>query len=130
MSIRSALFGPASKYNRDIPYTYVARIQAIEGDEDLINEYFADTICGLIDYLKSHEIQPKDVRLLGLYLKQEIALDITYCINEQGDWLSPPRLCHELEEHYLQTMEHVYKGHVEHGACSYDDRNRQGSGPY
>lgn len=130
MSIRNAFLGPRSKYDKSLPYTYVAKIPAIEGDEELYNDYFADTICGLIEYLDEHEIEPGDVRLYGCYLKEEIPLDTAYCLSEDGKWLKPPDICHSLEEHYRESMDLAYKGHVEHGDCSYEDRDRAGSGPY
>jgi hypothetical protein len=130
MSIKSTLFGPKSKYDPSIPYTYVARMQAIEGDDELHNDYFADTICGLIEYLDENDVRPSEVNILGLYLKQEIPLDVQYCLSPDGEWLNPPELCHALEQHYLETMELAYKGHVEDGHCSYEDRDTQGSGPY
>lgn len=130
MSISSTLFGPKSRYDASIPYTYAARMPAIEGDDELHNDYFADTICGLIEYLDENNIDPADVKLYGLYLKEEILLDTKYCLSEDGTWLKPPDLCHSLEAHYRETMERAYKGHVEHGHCSYEDRDTQGSGPY
>jgi hypothetical protein len=34
------------------------------------------------------------------------------------------------EEYYKQTVEEQFKGHVELGECSYEDRDCEGSGPY
>jgi hypothetical protein len=130
MGIIRKFIGPKSKYDKTIPYTYTAKVQIIEGDEDLVHHYFADTICGLIEYLDENNISPKVVKLFGCYLKQEIPLDLKYCISEDGKWLKRPAICHSLEAHYRDTLEEQYKGHVELGECSYGDREREGSGPF
>ncbi|MBE0642680.1 MAG: hypothetical protein IH600_01210 [Bacteroidetes bacterium] len=130
MNLNTSLFGPRSKYDRSLPYTYVARVRIIDGNSDLTNAFFADTICGLIDYLDTNNIEPREVELCGLYLDREIPLDVKYCIDEQGHWLERPDICHSLEQHYKESLDLQYKGHHEHETCSYDDRERQGSGPY
>lgn len=130
MSIAGKLFGPRSKYDRSLPYTYVARVAVIEGDDSLHNDYFADTICGLIEYLDRNDIAPGDVTIYGLYMDRELPLDKQYCLDEKGHWLQRPQICHALEEHYKESLALQFKGHVEDGDCSYDDRVRQGSGPY
>ena len=130
MSLRGKLFGPRSKYDRSLPYTYVARVAAIEGDDELHNDYFSDTICGLIEYLDENDIAPEDVRLFGKYMDHELPLETKYCLDEDGHWLKRPGICHSLEEHYRESLEVQFKGHVEEGACSYEDRDREGGGPY
>lgn len=130
MNIIKKFIGPKSKYDKTIPYTYVAKVQIIEGDESLLHHYFADTICGLIEYLDENNINPDEVELFGCYLKKEIPLDKKYCTSEDGKWLKRPDICHSLETHYKETLEEQYKGHVELGECSYEDRDRKGSGPF
>ena len=130
MGMIRKFLGPKSKYDETIPFTYMARLPAIEGDEDLYNFYFADTICGLIEYLEENEIGPDDVELFGLYRKEEIPISIDICISEEGKWLSRPEICRSLESQFRKTLEERYKGHVEIGSCSYEDRDRKGSGPY
>ncbi|MFA6233427.1 MAG: hypothetical protein WC824_04460 [Bacteroidota bacterium] len=130
MSISSSLFGPASKYDHSLPYTYVARVRVLDGNDDLANAFFADTICGLIDYLDASNAEPGDVELFGLLVDREIQLDVKCCTDERGDWLQRPEICHSLEEHYRETLEQKYKGHSAHEPCSYVDRDRHGSGPY
>ncbi len=130
MNLHSSLFGPRSKYDRSLPYTYVARVRIIDGVDDLTNAFFADTICGLIDYLDANNVEPSDVHLCGLYLDREIPLDVQFCVDGNGRWLERPEICHALEEHYKQTLDIQYKGHRELEPCSYEDRDRQGSGPY
>lgn len=130
MKIINRIIGPRSKYDKSLPYTYIAKVPIIEGDEDMINCYFADTICGLIEYLDENNISPEEVQLFGCYLKKEIPIDRKYCISEDGEWLKRPDICHSLETHYQQTMEEQFKGHVELGECSFEDRDREGSGPH
>jgi hypothetical protein len=130
MGIIKNFIGPSSKYNKSIPYTYIAKVKILDRDDDLVNHYFSDTICGLIEYLNENNILPEDVELTGCYKNKEIAIDKNYCVSEEGKWLEPPQICHSLEEHYKQTMEEQYKGHVELGECAYEDRNREGSGPF
>jgi hypothetical protein len=130
MSIARKILGPESKYDQSIPYTYKARITPIEGDEDIFDDCFSDTICGLIEYLETNAIPPDSVRLFGVYRGEELPLDIRYCLSPDGAWLERPDICHALEQHFLTTLEEQYRGHVEHGACSYEDRDRKGSGPF
>jgi len=130
MGIIRKIIGPKSKYDRSLPYTYMARIPAFEGDNEFYAHYFADTICGLIEYLDDSEIDPADTDIFGLYLKEEIPLDKKYCISDEGKWLKRPDICESLEKHYKNTLERQYKGHVEKSDCSFNDRERTGSGPF
>jgi len=130
MSVIRKFLGPKSKYDKTIPYTYMARVPALEGDQDLYNFYFADTICGLIEYLEQQDLSPKEVEILGLYKGEEVPLAIESCISDEGKWLGRPDICRSLENKYRNTLEEKYKGHVEVGSCSYEDREREGSGPF
>ena len=88
MNIFKKLFGPRSKYDNSLPYTYMAKIMEIEGDEEVTSNYFADTICGLIDYLVQNELKPEQVALFGVYLKKEIPLekvDLIFQILKNGE---------------------------------------------
>jgi len=75
MGIVRKILGPKSKYDKSIPYTYFAKAPIVEGDESLVNYYFSDTICGLIEYLDESNINPEEVELFGCYLKKEIPID-------------------------------------------------------
>jgi hypothetical protein len=132
MGIIKKFIGPKSKYDQSIPYTYIAKVPIIEGDNDesMMNYYFSDTICGLVEYLDKNKIEPEEVELFGCYQQKEIPIDKKYCLSENGTWLKRPDICHSLETHYKNTMEEQFKGHVEHGVCSFEDRDREGSGPY
>lgn len=130
MDVIRKVLGPLSKYDKTLPYTYMARVPIVEGDEEIFSYYFADTICGLVEYLDQKNIAPAEVELFGLYLKQEIPLEKEYCIAPSGKWLKRPDICRSLERHYKETLEERYRGHIEIGECSFEDRDRQGSGPY
>ena len=125
MGIVRKILGPKSKYDKSIPYTYFAKVPIVKGDENLVNHYFSDTICGLVEYLDENSINPEEVELFGCYLKKEIAIDKKYCLSEDGNWLKRPEICNSLETHYKQTMEEQYKGHVALSDCSFDDRERK-----
>jgi hypothetical protein len=130
MDILSKIIGPKSKYNKTIPYTYMAQVTIIPGDKELYNYYYADTICGLIEYLDEKKIEPQECKILGIYLNMEIPLDKKYCTDQYNRWLRKPFICSTLERHFKETLEEIYKGHVKSGSCSFEDRNTQGSGPY
>ena len=132
MSVTSKLFGPKSKYDKTLPYTYMAKIDVLNGksDEPVYDYYFADTICGLVEYLDEHDIYSEEVMISGLYQKQEFVLDKTILTAKNGTWLQRPQLCNALEAHYKKTLDKFYKGHLGEGECFFDDRERQGSGPF
>lgn len=130
MDILHKIIGPKSKYNKTIPYTYMARVEIIPDNKDVYNYYYADTICGLLQYLDDKNITPEQCEIFGVYLKREIPLDIKYCTDENGQWLKKPFICSALEQHFKDTLEEIYKGHVVSGLCAFDDRDTQGSGPY
>jgi len=125
MNIVRKVLGPLSKYNKGLPYTYMAKVTIIEGEDELANYYFADTICGLVEHLDKNLVEPEEVKLFGCYLKKEIPLDSDPLLTEDGKWLQRPELCRKLESHYQKTMDDRYKGHEAHSDCSFDDRNRE-----
>jgi hypothetical protein len=128
VSIIEKVVGPVSKYDKSLPYTYMAKVNAIEGIEEIYSYYFADTICGLIAYLDDHQIIPDDVELFGLYNKKEIPLEKELCLNKEKKWLDRPQICHVLESQYKETLEERYKGHAEKEPCLFEDRDRKGRG--
>ena len=78
------VLGPSSKYDQTLPYTYMAKIIVIEGMQDLDMQCYADTVCGLIDYLDEKGIPARDVELYAVYRTQEIQLDTKYCVDENA----------------------------------------------
>lgn len=130
MGIVETTMGKRSKRDRNLPYTYEAWVDVLEGRgrEPLFDYYFSDTLCGLIDYLDEKGIRPEEVRLNGVYRGQITRLSPDLC-SKDGVWLKRPELCRVLEQHYLCTHDEAYRGHVEKGHCSFEDRSRQGQGP-
>ena len=123
MTLIRKILGPKSKYNKSIPFTYLAKIYSIEDNEDVFDSHFADTICGLIGYLDKNNIDPEYVKLFGIYHKKEIPLDVDLCTSSSGRWLERPKICQSLEAHYKETFKECYKGHVAKEDCLYVDRD-------
>jgi len=125
MSIINSLVGPKSKYDPSIPYTYEARIDPLDGlgDDDTLQYYYSDTLCGLIYYLDDHNIAPEEVQLFAVFEDEEILIDSEPMIREKK-WLKRPQLCRSLENHYQNTQLKQFKGHEMHSDCSYTDRDK------
>jgi hypothetical protein len=119
MRLLDKIFGPKSKYEEDIPYTYEARIKIIVGDE--FNSFYADTICALVEYLDKKKIEPDGVDIYEIFKDKENKLDRGYCISEDGKWLSCKELCVSFTERY--------PGHIHKNCCTFDDRERDVLGP-
>ena len=120
MSLFEKIFGPRSKYDKSIPYTYEARIRIIEGSDEY-NSYFSDTICGLVEYLHQNGIRPDDVQIIEVYQERELPVDVKLFTTPGHQWLFKPDLCRSLEEHY--------QGHIKESTCTFNDRDGTGSGP-
>lgn len=120
MSLFEKILGPKSKYDKSLPYTYEARIRLFEGSEEY-NSYFADTICGLVEYLHRNGITPDEVQIVEVYQEQEFPIDALLFATPDRQWLFKPDLCRSFEEHY--------KGHIQDNTCSFKDRDNEGSGP-
>lgn len=119
MELLDKIIGPRSKYNDDIPYTYEARVEIIDGDE--YKSYYADTICALVEFLEGENIAPDGVDLYEVFKDKENRLDQKYCVAEDGTWLSRKQLCVSFTERY--------PGHIHADCCSFDDRVRDVEGP-
>lgn len=132
MTIMRKFFGPESKYDQSLPFAYYAKVSPVEDDDNFLEHYFADTICGLIRYLESKEIPSETTRLFGAYSQhKDKEINSQSCINQDGQWLSEREICKSFEDLYKATKKDCYKGCVAIGKCSFDDRNRYiGGGPY
>ena len=132
MIIASKLFGPKSKYDKSLPYTYMAKIDVLNGQsqEPVYDYYFADTICGLIEYLDEHDVHSDEIVIAGIYRSKEHELSKNVFTDSNGQWLKRPILCQSIEAYYEKTKDEFYKGHTDEGECSFEDRERQGSGPF
>jgi len=123
-SILRKFLGPKSKYNPTIPYTYMGKINIFHGSdiEPLYIHCFADTLCGLVDYLKEYRVSADEVDLYEITRKGETKVRKELCLDKNNEWLGRPEICHSLEGNY--------KGHIDEKRCSFRDRHRQGSGLY
>ncbi|RMG32910.1 MAG: hypothetical protein D6732_12740 [Methanobacteriota archaeon] len=92
------------------------------GEEPVYVYFYADTLCGLLDYLREKGIEPQEVELFEVYRGTEREIEKDYCVDETNHWLTRPEICHSLEGHF--------KGHSNEFTCAFRDRERQGCGPY
>ena len=118
MSLLSKIIGPKSKYEKDIPYTYEARVKII--DEEY-NSFLADTICALVEHLTKNKIKPDEVEFYEIFKDEEKKLETKYCVSENGEWLSRKELCVAFTEHY--------PGHIHESGCTFEDREKDIMGP-
>ena len=114
------ILGAKSKYDKSLPYTYEARMLIFEGGTEY-NSYLADTICGLVEYLHKNDIKPSEVQIFEVYQQQEFPVEVHRYSTAEGRWLFKPDLCRAFEDHY--------QGHIQADSCSFNDRDRKGSGP-
>ncbi len=119
MELLTQIFGPKSKYEDDLPYTYEARIRIIDGTE--YKSFLADTICALVKYLEQKKMEPDDVEIYEIFKDQENRLDRKYCVSGDGKWLSRKELCVAFKQRY--------PGHIHVNCCTFDDRERSVVGP-
>ena len=119
MNLVRKILGPGSKYDASLPYTYEARIPVLEG-EALTNACFADTICGLVDYLEARGISPAQVQILEIYAGEEDLIPPELYSADGETWRKRPDICHRFSAHY--------PGHIGDGTCSFRDRDRTGIG--
>ncbi len=129
MGLLRNIAGPKSKYDKKLPYTYRAAVTEIPGDSEITSDYFADTLCGLLDYLRDNEIDPEMTEIYGIYNKKEVRLDTSHCVSGKGKWLDRPEICRAMEKKYAETLDEIYRGHVDEGHCEFEDRDREGMGP-
>lgn len=124
MDIFREILGPKSKYDKSLPYTYEARVDIlhVETGEQIHDYYYADTLCGLVEYLDENLIDPEDTELYEIYQNGEKKIINSYCLDKNGRWLSRPQICASLRGNYV--------GHIDQHSCSYQDRDRQGDGPF
>lgn len=115
-----------------LPYAYEAEVDILEGKghEKEDDHYFSTTICGLVEILVDAGIPPAHAVCYGVRARNRLALDPKLLTKDEGRaWREPPELCHVLEERFAQTGDDLYRGHVEHGECSFEHRERRGEGP-
>ena len=120
MSFLGRVLGPESKYDERIPYTYEARVR-VAGVDGMVQTYFADTLCGLLDCLGAAGVDPDEPAIFEVRPEGELPVSLEHCVGPDGNWLKRPEACESFRKHYA--------GHVVEGRCCFRDRRRQGSGP-
>lgn len=122
MGIIRKFLGPKSKYDPTIPYTYKAEIDVLQGhgSEPGYVHCYADTLCGIVDYLKEQNIDADEVEIYEVTREGETKIRKELCLDENKEWITRPEICHSLEGNY--------KGHIDEKRCSYRDRHREVSG--
>ena len=124
MKIVHKLLGPRSKYVKKIPYTYEARVDELagKGKEPVYSYYYADTLCGLLEYLEKNDVAPENVEIFEVYQKGDNKVMTKFCVDNKNHWLKRPDICKSLHDRYI--------GHIDEDHCTYRDRDRKGKGPY
>jgi len=119
MGLIRKILGPKSKYAKDLPYAYEARV-SLTADGEVTTTYLSDTICGLVEYLKGECVDPKTVEILEVRLEHDVVLEPKLYLGRGGEWLTRPELCRSFEEHY--------PGHIRPDDCSFSDRDKSIAG--
>ncbi|HQR45524.1 MAG TPA: hypothetical protein PLB02_02860 [Thermoanaerobaculia bacterium] len=120
MGLLRRVLGPASKYDRRIPFTYAARVR-VAGVEGMVQTYLSDTLCGLLETLDAAGVRPDEPEILEVRPEGEYRVALEHCVGPDGKWLRRPEACESFRKHYA--------GHVAEGRCCFTDRSRDGTGP-
>jgi hypothetical protein len=119
MNLIRKILGPKSKYEKDLPYAYEARV-SLTGDAEITATYLADTICGLVEYLQREGVDPGNVEILEVHQERDVVLDRGLYLGRSGNWLTRPALCKSFETHY--------PGHIHPNDCTFSDRDKDVAG--
>jgi len=114
MNLVRKILGPKSKYEKDLPYAYEARV-SLAGDAEVTATYLADTICGLVEYLRTEGVDPATVEIVEVHQDCDVILDRGLYLEREGEWLTRPALCKSFETHY--------PGHIRGDDCTFSDRD-------
>ena len=121
MGILEKFLGPASKYDRRLPYAYAARV-VVSGVPGMTEHYVSDTLCGLLERLHQEHVSPEDVTIREVHTEGEMPILTKHCVTSDGTWLLRPQSC--------RVFETRYTGHERTGRCCYRDRDRTADGPF
>lgn len=113
MGLIRKILGPKSKYEKDLPDAYEARV-SLTGGEEVTVTYLADTICGLVEHLDAEGLDPATVAIVERSPEREAVIARGLYTDANGRWLSRPELCRSFESHY--------PGHISPEDCSFSDR--------
>lgn len=114
MGLIRKILGARSKYQKELPYTYEARV-AVTDDGEITNSLLSDTICGLVEHLKGDGVDPSGVEIREVYQGREAVIDPGFYTGEDGGWLARPAICESFRVHY--------PGHIDESNCSFSDRD-------
>lgn len=95
------VLGPLSKYDKALPYTYVARRPIFDGADEYVC-YLADTVCQLIGELHALGLEAGEVEIFEVYQKVETPLARHFYSDDAGRWIRRPMLCSVFSERYPQ----------------------------
>lgn len=115
MNLIRKMLGPKSKYAKDLPYAYEARV-SLAGDAAVTATYLSDTICGLVEYLQQEGVDPGAVEILEVHQEHDVVLERDLYLGRAGEWLARPALCRSFETHY--------PGHIRADDCTFSDRDK------
>lgn len=115
MMLVRKILGPKSKYEKDLPYAYEARVSLVS-DTEVIATYLSDTICGLIEYLQAEGVDPGTVEILEVHQERDVVLEPALYLGGSNEWLVRPALCRSFERHY--------PGHIRADDCTFADREK------
>ena len=82
------------------PYTYQAVVNILDEDDSIQVSYFADTICGLVAFLKKRDEYPERTKIFEIYQGQETRVPDRCYLGEDGGWLTRQELCYPMTTRY------------------------------
>ena len=103
-----------SRYNKDIPYVFHAKQQVVAGCDDLVRDWFGETLCSLCNRLKEEEIDPNSVSIFECFDSADVEMPKQAYMSCDGKWREEQGLC---------------EGHQCHGStvskanCGFRDRD-------
>jgi hypothetical protein len=111
-----------SKYDDALPYAYEAVIYPLGEDDSIRVSYVADTICGLVNFLKKRREDPEGIKLFEVFRGKEVPIPEKCYLGEDGKWLPRRKLCNPMTRRYGEQMNETN--------CRFRDRNDAVCGPY
>ncbi|MFQ5644956.1 MAG: hypothetical protein ACE5FQ_14860, partial [Thiogranum sp.] len=82
--------------NGAYPYTYQAVVKLLDEDDSIRVSYFADTICGLVEFLRQRGEDPGRTEILEIYREQETTVPARCYLGDDGRWLCRAELCYPM----------------------------------
>ena len=93
MSLKRKFLGPKSKYDKSLPYTYMAKAQIMKVIQIWFQHILQILFVDLLNIWMQRKITPNEAELFGIYRKDEIKLDKKILIDNKGNWLLRPEIC-------------------------------------